>query len=372
MSRPTTTLASAALLLLPTVASYASTPWSAAYRFFGRWDLRAAGRAVTVNSGSYVRARFSGTGLSATFDLTANEPHCVCTTQGSYPTIAWRIDAGEWQEAEIAASVKLAEGLGNGRHSVMLMVRGLDEHQSRWTPPLVACVTFTGFATAKGGRLAPPLREWLKPALTLEFLGDSITEGVVVNEGRAGVVKGIPFTWPWLADARQSYVGQTAMALGAEWRQVGFGATGLLLVGSGGAPGALEAFNSFYAGCPRDAWQPDVAIINQGTNEGSIPPDEYRQHYTRYLAMIRAAYPKAKIVALRPFCGAQEAAIPAAVDARHAAGDDRVFYIDTAGWYQGPLHPDIAGSAALSRKLVAALRTQVLYTGARRGPGQGG
>ena len=356
-----TTLASVALLLLPAAASCTASSWPAGYRFFGRWDLRAARRAVTVNSGSYVRVRFSGAGISAAFDLSVNQPKCVCTTEGSYPTIAWRIDAGEWQEAEIAPSVKLAEGLGKGRHSVMLMVRGLDEHQSRWTPPLVASVTFTGFTPTAGGRLVEPLREWVKPALTMEFFGDSITEGVVVNEGRAGVVNGIPFTWPWLADARQSYASQTAMALGAEWRQVGFGATGLVLVGSGGAPGALEAFGSFYAGCPRDAWQPDVAVVNQGTNEGSIPQDEYQRLYTRYLAMIRAAYPKAKIVALRPFCGAQEAAIPAAVDARHAAGDARVFYVDTAGWYAGPLHPDIAGSAALARKLAAALRERVLH-----------
>ncbi|MCX6361642.1 MAG: hypothetical protein NT029_17700 [Armatimonadetes bacterium] len=107
-----TTLASVALLLLPAAASCTASSWPAGYRFIGRWDLRTARRAVTVNSGSYVRARFSGAGLSASFDLTVNQPKCVCTTEGSYPTIAWRIDAGEWREAEIAPSVKLAEGLG--------------------------------------------------------------------------------------------------------------------------------------------------------------------------------------------------------------------------------------------------------------------
>lgn len=348
------------LLLLTSTVLQAAATWPAGYRFFGRWDLRAAGRAVTVNSGSYVLARFSGTSLRATFDVSVNQAHCVCTPKGSFPTIAWRIDEGKWQEAEVAATVLLGDGLPRGRHTVMLMVRGLDEHQSRWTPPLVASVTFTGFGLAKGGKLEKPLPEWKKPALSIEFLGDSITEGVVVNEGRAGVVEGIPFTWPWLADARLSYAGQTATRLGAAWRQVGFGATGLARAGSGDAPGALDSFNFFYAGCPRDDWQPDVVIVNQGTNEGSMPANEYQPLYARYLAMIRKAYPKAKIVALRPFCGAQEAAIQAAVKACNAAGDSNAHYIDTTGWYDGPLHPNIAGSAALADKLASALKTQVL------------
>ena len=350
------------LLLLTAMVGHAATPWPNAYRFFGRWDLRTAQRAVTVNSGSYILARFSGPGLRATFDVSVNQAHCVCTAQGSFPTIAWRIDEGKWQEAEVAPTVKLADGLTRGRHSVMLMVRGLDEHQSRWKPPLVASVTFPGFDLAKGGKLEAPLPQWRKPALSIEFLGDSITEGVVVQEGRAGVVEGMPFTWPWLADARSSYAGQTALRLGAEWRQVGFGATGLARAGSGGAPGALDSFDFFYAGCPRDAWQPDVVVVNQGTNEGPMPSSEYQPLYARYLAMIRQAYPKAKIVALRPFCGAQEASIKAAASACQAAGDARVYYIDTTGWYNGPLHPNVTGSAALAEKLAHALKSEVLTT----------
>ena len=325
--------------------------WSREFCFFGRWDLRYKERAITVNSGSYVKARFSGTSLKASFDLSLNKPQCECTKEGSYPTIAWQIDSGAWQEAEIGVSVTLAEGLGKGSHTVMLLVRGLDEHQSRWNPPLVASVTFTGFEAQKLERALP---QWRKPKLTMEFLGDSITEGVIVNEGRAGVLPGIPFTWPWLADARQSYAAQTALALGAEWRQVGFGATGLKLVGSGGALGALEAFDFFYAGCPRDKWQPDVVVINQGTNDSSMPATEYQQLYGQYLARIRKAYPRAKLVALRPFVGAQEGAIKA------AASEANVYYIDTMGWYSGPLHPNIEGSAALAEKLVRALKTQGL------------
>lgn len=348
----------ALLLLVAAAADAAPTSWPGSYRFFGRWDLRAAGRAVTVNSGSYVRTRFSGAGLSASFDISLNQPAYNATGKpplgkGSLPTIAWRIDDGAWREAEVAATVRLAEALPPGKHTVLLMVRGLDEHQSRWKAPLTASVTFTGFVTDRGGKLEKPLSAWVKPALTLEFLGDSITEGVIVDEGRAGVVDGIPFTWPWLSDALRSYAAQTALALGAEWRQVGFGATGLAHGGSGGAPGALESFDLFYDGCPRDRWQPDIVVVNQGTNDGGMPGDAYQALYAKYLAKIRSAYPKAWIVALRPFVGAQAASIKAAVD---AAGDARIRYVDTTGWYDGPIHPNIDGSAAIAKRLTAALK----------------
>jgi len=179
--------------------------------------------------------------------------------------------------------------------------------------------------------------------------------GVLVQTPRDGKT-----TWPWLTDARLSYASQTALALGAAWRQVGFGATGLAHGGSGGAPAALDSFNFFHADCPRDAWQPDVVVVNQGTNDSSMPPKDYQPLYARYLALLRSAYPKAKIAALRPFCGAQADSIKAAVDACHAAGDAKIYYIDTTGWYNGGVHPNVEGSAVLAAKLVQALKTSVL------------
>ncbi len=345
-------LTSTILLLAISAPLCAKTTWPDGYCFCGRWDLRTTNRAITVNSGSYVQARFTGGSLAASFDVSVNQP--------PMPTIAWRIDNGQWREAEVASTVNLAHGLAKGPHTVMLMARGIDEHQNRWTRPLVASITFTGFTLPKDGRLEKALPQWKKPALKMEFLGDSITEGVLVQEGRAGVIAGMPKTWPWLTDARMSYAGQTAMMLGAAWRQVGFGATGLVRIGSGGAPGALTTFNLFHADCPRDAWQPDVVIVNQGTNEMPMKADEYQPLYVKYLEMIRAGYPKAKIVALRPFCGAQETSIKAAVGIRNAAGDAKVYYIDTTGWYDGPIHPNAAASTELAKKLVDALKADVL------------
>ena len=320
--------------------------------FFGRWDRRRLERAITVNSGSYVYTRFSGAWIAAHFDVSLN--------QAPFPTLAWQINDQPWQEAELASSVLLGHGLGAGVHKVQLMVRGLDEHQSRWKHPLIASVTFTGLAIADGGKFHRPLDSWMHPKLTIEFLGDSITEGVIVQEGHAGVDPGMPFTWPWLSDARMSYVGRTASLLGAEYRQVGFGATGLKRVGSGGAAGALDTFNSFYAGCPRDRFEPNIVIVNQGTNDSGMPSAEYTSLYVEYLMLIRKAYRKARIVALCPFIGAHRDDIRNATLLRTQAGDRGVVFIDTAGWYDGPLHPNVEGSALLGQKLAAAITREVL------------
>jgi len=250
--------------------------------------------------------------VDAHFDLGANEP--------PLPTITWRIDDGAWQEAEVAPRARLAEGLSDGPHTLWLMVRGLDEHQRRWIKPPVASVTFLGLDLLDGGQLLPVPEDWKHPRLKIEFLGDSITEGVLIQSPRPGKE-----TRPWQSDALHSFACRTAMLLGASWRQVGFGATGLARAGSGGAPPALESFDFFYEGCPRDDWHPDLVVINQGANDAAMPPESYAPLYSKYLALIRRAYPRAKIAAVPPFGGFHAEPIRQTVEAHRAAGDKELF-----------------------------------------------
>ena len=92
-------------------------------------------------------------------------------------------------------------------------------------------------------------------------------------------------------------------------------------------------------------------------------PATFRAAYGTFLATVRAGYPAAKIAALRPFGGFQAAEIKAAVDARTAAGDARVVYIDTTGWLVAPgdftdtLHPNAQGSTKAAQALTAAITT---------------
>ena len=311
-------------------------------QYYGRWN-RLADRAITVNTGSHVVARFTGPSVSARFDVTLN--------QAPNPTLTWRIDADEWQEGELAATMQLGMGLPPGTHEVTLMARGLNESQARWTPPLVSSLTFLGFDVAEGA-LEPSPRP-VRPKI--EFLGDSITQGVNLWPSRPGMD-----TPCWRQDGRLAYPSQTAQALGAEWRQVGFGRQGLLIGGNGGVPTANSAFNFIYAGVARDEWQPDLVAINQGTNDGGAPAANFRTAYTQFVTTIRAAYPDAKIAAMRPFNGAHATEIQAEVMARNAAGDARVYYINTTGWlvaadFTDGLHPNAQGSQKATAALVSTL-----------------
>jgi lysophospholipase L1-like esterase len=312
--------------------------------YYGRWHLLPVA-AITVNSGSHVTATFHGTTIAARFDTTSN--------MDTLPNLTWQIDGGAWKEAEIAPSLILATGLAAGSHDVRLMVRGLNETQSRWTPPLVASVTFLSFDVT-GGAVDPSPRPIKRK---IEFLGDSITEGVLVHKGTEAVKD----TAPWRADARLDYACQTSLALDAEWRQVGFGFQGLTHPGNGGVPVAQDAFGFIYANVARDSWQADAVVINQGTNDGGADSQTFRPLYATFLQRIRAAYPNAQIAALRPFNGAHADDIKNEVMVRTTGGDKKVFYVDTTGWIDPAtdctdgLHPNEQGHQKVTARLSVEL-----------------
>ena len=315
------------------------------WQYYGRWDLTKAGKATTVNSGSHVTASFMGSGISAKFDTAGNT--------GDTPTVSIKIDDGELVEKEIAGTLELAKDLPVALHTVTLFVRGMNEAQERWTPPLVSSTVFTGF-TVVGGNIVPTARP---TRVKMEFLGDSITEGVALQAaGPQGQT-----SQNWRTNGPRGYAAVTAMKLQAEWRQVGFGRQGLTIVGNGGVPKAQDAFNWFYSGVPRDSWQPDIVVINQGTNDRGTAGATFAPLYNSFLGLVRTAYPNAKIVALRPLVGDFGGEISAQVAARKTAGDAKIFYVDTAGWtsngdFTDGVHPNQAGSVKIADKLVTALQ----------------
>jgi lysophospholipase L1-like esterase len=315
--------------------------------YSGRWNIQGGGQATTVNSGSYVIAQFTGTAVTGKFDISVND-------KTDMPTVAWRVDnASSWNVAEVAATLSMGSNLPAGVHQITVIARGLDENKNRWSPPLASSVTFLGFDVTGGAVQATPRAAQPK----LEVFGDSITEGVIVQGGSYMGHSG----QCWQNDAVYSYPTQTGMMLNADYRQVGFGYQGLLKTGDGGVPAANDSFPWVYKGVPRDDWQPDMVVINQGTNDSAKPAATFKAAYTTFVTTIRTSYPNAKIVALRPFSGAQAAQIQSAVTAANAAGDQRVYYVDTTGWlgngdFNDGLHPNVQGSGKAATALVAAIK----------------
>ncbi len=307
-------------------------------QYLGRWG-RLAEAMTTVNSGSRVILRFTGRHITATFDQsTVTHP----------PQIYARVDRGASTLYTVDRNQLdlTPRGLaGGGVHTLEIAVKDVDERANRWNPPLQSGLLLTGFRLDRGARTVPP------PAPSnrrIEFLGDSITQGVRALGPEIGV-RG--------SDATKGYAWLTGQALRANFRPVGFGAQGILRSGGGQVPPAAQTLRFNFAGSPIDpSFVPQAVVVNQGTNDAlaRVDPILFQNAYLDYLRQIRGVWPSAWIFAVRPFGGYFAREIAAAVA---ATGDRRVSYVDTTGWlpaaaYEDGLHPTYAGHRSVARRLL--------------------
>ena len=322
-------------------------------QYWGRWDQRNAATtgAVTVNTGSTIIARFQGTHITLHFT----------TTQYShqFPSLWLQVDEGEWKVVQPAEELRISPtALPAGSHMVRLVVKGFREWENRWDTPLVGSVVFRGVTPDDGTQLLPAPE---RPAKLVEFLGDSITEGVLVlNTGPRETWT--REKWPEFSDGRRSWSYQSALLAGAEPRMVGFGRLGLSINANGGVPPALHSFLFVYSGAPVDKTRlPDAVVINMGTNDGQrVSGDVFGPLYNAYLDMIRKTYPLAQILCLRPFNGAHSAAIEGVV---RGLQDSKIQYVDTKDWIDpekhttDKVHLNLEGNRVAAEKVAAILKT---------------
>ncbi|MFN8005517.1 MAG: GDSL-type esterase/lipase family protein [Terriglobia bacterium] len=322
------------------------------FQYWGRWNLHDAGStgAVTVNTGSTLLFRFQGNNVKLHFTTTQYPQQ--------FPTLWLQIDEGEWKVINPAEEMPLAKTpLAEGPHRVTLVVKGFREWENRWDNPLVSAVIFRGVTLGEGGRLLDPPQ---RPLKLIEYLGDSITEGILVHKP-APEEKGNRGGWPRFSDGRQTWAYQSALMVGAEPRIVGFGRLGLTVNANGGVPPAMQSFPFIYEGVPIDTLpQPDVVVINMGSNDRNRASSElFAALYKSYVETIRKKYPTATILCLRPFIGAHAAAIEETV---RRLADPKVRYVDTTGWIESgkhttdQVHPNLEGNRIAAEKMAIILK----------------
>ncbi|NEA99397.1 GDSL-type esterase/lipase family protein [Streptomyces sp. SID13726] len=300
----------------------------------GHWS-RTADAAVTVNSGSRLRFRFSGTTVHALFDISSvTMPAQIHVSVDGGPKEVHAVDAGD---LEIVAH-------GRGAHTVEISVKDVFSRVNRWTPPLESGVVLTGIR----GHL---LSQHVLSKRELVFYGDSITQGVMalceVNTSDC-------------ADGTAAYPTLVADALHASLTQVGFGRQGVIQTGNGGVPAASDAYGWNYAGSRADPdRRADVIVVNQGTNDTAFGSAEFQVACRAYLSRLRAAAPHARILALRPFDGSHAADI---ADVVHELADRRTEFVDTTGWldaaqgdFNGTVHPSARGHRKVAERLIGLI-----------------
>jgi hypothetical protein len=185
----------------------------------------------------------------------------------------------------------LADFAGKGEHTVTLI---------KDTESFLGAVEFGGFLIDfESEPLDPPPLKGRK----IEFIGDSITCGYGVN-GASGAELFRAST----ESAYYSYAGITARLLDADYISVCRSGIGVARNFEKDRKKRTmpNIYHFTYLGS-RDVWDftgwnPDVVVINLGTNDFSrdplVPPGEFYGAYTGFIKRLRLRYPDAPIVCL--------------------------------------------------------------------------
>ena len=311
-----------------------------ATRFVGRWMVD-ANCAKTTTPGAYFDLAFSGQELILHFEtrwLLQPGPHL------------WiQVDQGARVEVPLDKYLRVwAKDPGN--HIVRVIFKSANEMAHRWHQPFGGGVEFLGYDAEAPGSLPEP-----RARKTIEFVGDSITEGILIDEVLGDGVKW--FGRSYQDDVTAGYAWLTAEALDLEPRFMGYGGVGVTKGGSGGVPRAQEAYGYCFAGARVSYEHPDYIQINHGANDRFAATESYCNGYLELLDVITGEHPESKIIVLAPFCGAHEDALELLVSNYNARKNMQIAFVRTTGWIpREPLHPDREGHREISRRLVSALR----------------
>ena len=298
-------------------------------------------------SASGFSVRFQGSGLKA--NIASNAPDAT-----NYAYLKVYVDGVEQTDILLnkkMQTVVLAEGLNPDEiHTVEVRKRN---------SPRSSTAGLLSMEVLDGNKVAP---EAAKGKL-IEFVGDSLTVGYSAADGNKTET-----TWSTKTeDATKTYSKQVADAFDAEYMVTAISGRGVVM-NNGGASGYL--FPEIYPeldiynmpGTAYDfALQPDVIVINLGTNDATnsnLDVDAFRAGVYSFIKTVREKNPNAQIIwayGLRSdkMTAQVAAAIEAAVTQVNNEGDNQVHYLPLAVATDMHLnHPTEAAYAPSGEKII--------------------
>lgn len=343
-------------------------------QYSGRVDFSDPTAAVYASPGVSVTVRFRGNAISALL----GDEFRYGSERGFHDVIVDGLVVGQVALEPGVDRYQLASGLTLGQHTVSLVKR---------TQAMLGKSLFRGFEI-DGELVAPPER----PALAIEFIGDSITAGEgadAVNgssdckQNAFGMVTDAGWGQPF-HNADASYAVVTARALGAEYHLTAVSGIGLVRNYSTADTQTMPVvYDRTFVEEPASPvfdhtrFIPDIVVIALGTNDfsgGDAPAGNprpnldvgtYLNAYAEFVSRVRADFPNAEIFALTSqLLGGAAAsdlrsAVTGAVQRANANGDARVHSFVTAQVAgQGCTgHPNAEQHAELARALTAEIRS---------------
>ncbi len=289
-------------------------------RYLGR-TYEAAGTQWFNWSAAGFSVRFQGSGLKA--KIASNAPNAA-----NYAYLKVYVDGVEQSDIlldQTMQTVVLAEGLNPDEiHTVEIRKRN---------SPRSSTAGLLNLEVLDGKKLAP---ESAKNKL-IEFVGDSLTVGY-----SAADVNKTQSAWSTATeDATKTYSKQVADAFGAEYMVTAISGRGVVMNNSGGSGyllpeiyPELDIYNN--PGVAYDfALQPDVIVINLGTNDATnsnLDIAAFRTGVYNFVKTVREKNPNAQIIwayGLRSdkMTAEVDTAIQAAVTQLKEEGDSKVHYL---------------------------------------------
>lgn len=314
-------------------------------RLTGRW-ARLPDRAVTTSPGAYFEFAFEGESATLRFDTLLNAP--------VVPHLWISLDGGDCTEVMLDRYIRIRTGRP-GLHTGRVIFKSASEQSGRWFAPLTGAVQFLGIRTEHPAGIAPDTRP------LMEFIGDSITEGVVVDtdyrEGMRPPFECEQLTLPYQNDACATWAYLTAEALDARPVIMGYGSVGATRAGCGSVPAAPDSYPFCFDGAPVEAPQADAVVINHGANDHAAAPQVYAEAYARLLDKVRERSPQAGIFAVSAFCGTHRDTLEKLVADYNALHGTQVRFINASEWIPPvPLHPNRNGHRTVAEHLAPMIR----------------
>lgn len=271
----------------------------------------------TLDNDGNTRFDWSGSGVATGFYGTEIGIQ-LSTAYVDTDYMAYSIDGGEYHKFEVSGAKKtytLATGLNESYHTVTV----IKVTESSY---LGSVITFYGFDCMSGAYMTPAVGN----GRNMWFIGDSLTAGFGVegaNTSNAFLLSEENVT--------KTYGFKTALKFGAEYRATAISGGGLIKDCNGGSllvPLKLE--QAIYKETDQAVYgfkQPDVIVINLGTNDnsGGALESEYIAEYHRLIDALREKCPDAHIVcALGPTFMPFSEYISAVVSEEIAAGETNI------------------------------------------------
>lgn len=322
-------------------------------RLIGRFDHRDPAGPRCAWSGSALEVRFRGSALNVLLKEKGED---------LYQVIVDGVPTTQLVTNEHQTLYRVVEGLSDAPHVVELFKR---------TEPLVGSTQFLGLQLPAGAALLPPPAA---PTRRIELIGDSITCGYG-NEGKDQNQHFSPLT----ENNYLAYGAVAAREMHAEYVCIAW--SGRTMWPTFTIP---EIYDRTLPDDPTSRWdfsqwQPDVVLINLGTND-------FRQHvpdqakwtaaYRAFLKHVRTNYPKAQIYcAIGPMMSDSypvgmhalstlRTFITEMLAAEHKDGHAQEHFIEFAQQKEqdglgADWHPSVKTDHIMAAKLCAALRSDL-------------